>query len=73
MTTLHDVKAALWRARKLQNLSQTDLANLAGVSQQMICKVEGDRYAPSLDVIERIAKALSLEVHITFKKTKAKL
>lgn len=58
------VKLALRWARQESRLSQTAVARLAGVSQQMIAKVEHPDYSPGLDVIERVAKALGRAVSI---------
>lgn len=58
------VKLALRWARQEGRLSQTAVARLAGVSQQMIAKVEHPDYSPGLDVIERVAKALGRAVSI---------
>jgi len=58
------VKLALRWARQESGLSQAAVARLAGVSQQMIAKVEHPDYSPGLDVIERVAKALGRAVSI---------
>jgi DNA-binding XRE family transcriptional regulator len=58
------VKLALRWARQESGLSQAAVARLAGVSQQMIAKVEHPDYSPGLDVIERVARALGRAVSI---------
>ena len=56
-----------WRAQR--GLSQTALAEAAGLSRAYIAKLEaGDRASPSMPVLERIAKALGVTVRVTLAK-----
>ena len=62
------VKIELRLARHEKKLTQAALAKLAGVSQQMIAKVENPDYDAGLDVIEKVARALDCNVSIAFSK-----
>lgn len=55
-------KLSIRWARGDQGLNQTELARRAGVSQQMIAKVEHPDYNPSLDVLEKVARALGAKL-----------
>jgi transcriptional regulator with XRE-family HTH domain len=56
-----------WREQR--GLSQTALAEAAGLSRAYIAKLEaGDRASPSMPVLERIAKALGVTVRVTLAK-----
>lgn len=48
-------------ARKAQKVSQTDLANGIGVSQNTVSDWEHGRYEPTLETINRIAKQLGVD------------
>lgn len=53
-------------ARQNAGMSQTQLAELVGVSQQQIAKLENPDENPTLKTIEKVSKALGLEVEISF-------
>lgn len=50
----------LIRARKVQHLSQTQLAAKIGSSQTTIARIEGGDMSPSLNMVFRIITALGL-------------
>jgi transcriptional regulator with XRE-family HTH domain len=52
----------LKRIRKERGLSQYDLADITGISQQMIAHYETNVTEPPLDKIEVIAKTLKVEI-----------
>lgn len=56
--------AALQRERKRQGLTQTQLAEKAGLRQQTISAVEGGKPRSELQVIIDIMAALSLEISL---------
>lgn len=63
--TIRDAKqlgAALQRERKRQGLTQTQLAEKAGLRQQTISAAEGGKPRSELQVIFDIITALGLEV-----------
>ena len=53
---------ALQKARKRRGWTQAALARKLGVHRVTVAKLETDTQRPSLDLLERIAKALSVEV-----------
>ena len=48
------------------DISQKELANRVGVTQQAIAKIEDPDGNPTFDTIQKVAAALGLEVHLTF-------
>ena len=52
----------LLRLRKEQNISQAKLAKLSGVSLGFIKGLEAKRHNPSIETLEKIAKALRVDV-----------
>jgi predicted transcriptional regulator len=54
-----------WRRAELE-LTQGQLAKLAGVSQQQIAKLEDPDGNPTLASLEKIAAALKLRFEVTF-------
>jgi DNA-binding XRE family transcriptional regulator len=49
-TLKYDVAAALVAARKMKNLTQVALANIAGVSQAYIAKLESGEANPTISL-----------------------
>ena len=47
--------------RRIQGISQEDLAYRAGINRGYMGKLENAKYAASLDKIETIAKALNVD------------
>ena len=47
--------------RNKRDLSQLELANLAGVDKNTIWKIETGKVSPTLDTVEKIAKAFGME------------
>jgi DNA-binding XRE family transcriptional regulator/predicted RNase H-like HicB family nuclease len=58
------VKLALRWQRQAAGLSQAKLAKLAGVSQQQIAKLEDPDSNPTIETLERVAKALGAHLEI---------
>lgn len=54
-------------ARKARNLSQTALAEKAGLDQSDLSKIERGTANPSVKTLQKIAKALDCELVISFK------
>ena len=54
--------------RRARGLSREELAHRADVSRGHMGKVENARFAASLDLLERIAKALKVDPAELFKK-----
>ncbi len=61
MNLRDQVGVNIQRLRREQGLSQEALAHAADISRGYMGKIENGKYAASLDVIEKIAKALDLE------------
>lgn len=59
---------ALVDARRKAGLSQAALAARMGVSQAVIGRLEGGEHSPRLDTLATAARAMDLEVEVTFKK-----
>lgn len=53
--------------RKLNNLTQEDLANIVGTSRQTINAIENDKYDPSLKLAAKISFALDATIETIFK------
>lgn len=58
------VAAIILEARKKKKLSQTELGNLAGVSQSTIRRIEKKVFSPNADQLYAILVALDLPLKI---------
>lgn len=56
-------------ARHDAELSQKQLAELAGVSQQQVAKLENPDENPTLETLQKVGKALGVDVIVAFEKT----
>ncbi len=56
------IGARVRRYRDHALLRQTDLAALAGMKRESLCRLEQGAHTPGLDVLSRIALALHIEV-----------
>ena len=54
--------------RKALKITQSDLAELAGISVNSLYKIERGEANPTLDLVEKIAEVLGLELKIEVKK-----
>jgi DNA-binding XRE family transcriptional regulator len=54
--------------RKMLNITQPHLAELAGVSKNTLYKLENGQSNPSWQVVEKLTDVLGLDIHITIKK-----
>ncbi len=61
------VAVNIQRLRREQDLSQEELGSRANVHQTYLSQVEGAKRNPSIDVLERIAKALKTDIAELFK------
>ncbi len=50
--------------RQTQKLSQNDLAEVTGTTQSAIARLESGRFAPRLDVLQRVARALGKRLDV---------
>jgi DNA-binding XRE family transcriptional regulator/predicted RNase H-like HicB family nuclease len=58
------VKLALRWARKRAGLTQSELARRAGLSQPAVARLEDPDHNPTLDLLERVAKALGVRLEV---------
>lgn len=58
------------RLRRAAELSQEEFGALADVHQTYLSQLEGGKRNPSVDVLERIAKALKVDIAEFFRKTR---
>src|SRR5690606_10867163 len=57
-----DIAKRLTEVRESQGLSKTQLAKISGVSQSFISYIEAGKRQPTLDVVQRLCKALGITV-----------
>lgn len=58
------IGARIKELRTTQNLTQQQLADLAGVTKANICNIERGAYSVGLDVLNKIATALGAEIQL---------
>jgi transcriptional regulator with XRE-family HTH domain len=58
------------RLRRAAELSQEELGDRADVHQTYLSQLEGGKRNPSVDVLERIARALKVDIAELFRKTR---
>lgn len=64
-SVLHDNFCNNVRAARLaREMTQLQLSEILGVSRPYVAEIEGGRHVPSLDVVERFAKALGVKGEI---------
>lgn len=49
--------------RAKNRISQDELAELSGISQQYICKIENEKVNPSIHILVKIAESLKVTVN----------
>lgn len=60
------LKIGMRQARKRAGLTQSQLAERAGVTQQQVARLESPDSNPTLDLLERIARALGVSLSVEF-------
>lgn len=48
--------------REAKGLTQEELASKTGFQKQNICRIEQGKYSANIDILEKIADALSAEI-----------
>lgn len=48
--------------RTSQNLTQLQLAEMAGITKANVCNIEAGKYSVGLDVLHRITQALGVKI-----------
>lgn len=59
--------------RNKRNLSQLELANKAGLDKNTIWKIETSQASPTLETLEKIAKALDMDFNALMDVSKVEL
>lgn len=54
----------LVKARKEKNITQRELAEATGISQQAISRIEKEKHIPKMDTFSRVLDGLGLELAI---------
>lgn len=62
---LYDISMAIFNYRMENELSQKDLANILGVTQAMVSKLESGQYNPSVEQLWKISKSLNLKFTVS--------
>ena len=57
----------LVKLRNSEGLSQSELANKAGISQADVSRLENGKANPSIKMLQRIASAVGKELHVEFR------
>lgn len=65
---VRNVGTAIKKRRKALKITQPHLAELAGISVNSLYKIERGEANPTLDLIEKIADVLGLEIKLEVKK-----
>ena len=53
-------------ARTIKRLTQTELAERVGITQNNLSRIENGKYNPGLDILIKIANALELELDFIY-------
>lgn len=62
----------LIQKRKELHLTQQDIADATGIKRPNIARIEGKRYTPTLEVLNRYADCLGMRVELTLEQKDAK-
>jgi transcriptional regulator with XRE-family HTH domain len=60
----NEIITGIIRERKLQGITQNELARRLGTQQSNISRFESRQYNPSVDFLNRVARSLGKELHI---------
>jgi DNA-binding XRE family transcriptional regulator len=60
--TTHEVGARIRKLRAAKGVTQTELAGAVGMMRSNISRIEAAKHRPTLETMERIAKALKVSV-----------
>lgn len=62
----YDIIQALIKARKGQNMTQTELSKVTGITQADISRIENGTRNPSLEMVKRLALGMGMRLKIEF-------
>lgn len=65
---VHELGIAIKSRRKSLKITQPHLADLAGISINTLYKIENGLTNPGIDIIEKIAEVLGMELRLEVKK-----
>ncbi len=65
---MNEIGQMIRRVRKEHGLTQQELADLSGMAQSDISRVEGPNGNPSIQILQRLAAALEMKLSIEFVK-----
>ncbi|WP_368489729.1 helix-turn-helix transcriptional regulator [Clostridium sp. BJN0013] len=71
LTPKHEIIKQIIEERNAQHLTQKQFADKVGIRQSNISRLESGNYNPSIDFLQKIAKALGKDLHIEFRETKS--
>ena len=60
--TTHEVVAKIRKLREIKGITQEELAAVAGMMRSNISRIESAKHRPTLETLDRIAKALNASV-----------
>ena len=63
----YELIAQIITVRTKQGITQKELARRAGTKQSNISRFEGGNYNPSLEFMQKLARGLGKELHITLR------
>lgn len=66
LNVIYEIKKQIIRYRIENDLTQKDLADKIGTKQSAISRLENDDYNPSVEFLDKIAKALDKKLEIRF-------
>lgn len=61
------IATAIINSRLKKGLTQFQLAEIVGTKQSAISRLESGNYNPSINFLEKVAKALNLKLSISFR------
>ena len=66
LNVIYEIKKQIIRYRIENDLTQRELADKIGTKQSAISRLENDDYNPSVEFLDKIAKALDKKLEIRF-------
>jgi len=68
---ISSVGNVIYNARRAKNLSQEEVCAISGISRSMLSFVENGRRKPSMEMLDKLAKAMGYKLMITFEDNSA--
>lgn len=67
LNVIYEIKKQIIKYRIENDLTQKELADKIGTKQSAISRLENDDYNPSVEFLDKVAKALDKKLEIRFK------